>query len=129
MSLRKQYHFRKSENGDLLIWDVLQLIEKAKHLTPKLISISSIKEINENYWYEIGDSEPTCASLIEHMKLVNDVNLDYPIILCKDGRIMDGMHRICKAIILGEKEIKVFQFEEYVPPDYINYDINELDYD
>ncbi|MFC4892561.1 hypothetical protein ACFPDQ_05810 [Pseudofrancisella aestuarii] len=129
MSFRKQYHFRKSENGDLLVWDVLQLIEKAKGLTPKLISISLIKEIDENYWYEIGDSEPTCASLIEHIKLINDANLDYPIILSKDGRVMDGMHRVCKAIILGEKEIEVLQFEEDIPPDYINIDINELQYD
>ncbi|APC96402.1 hypothetical protein [Francisella frigiditurris] len=129
MNLRKQYHFRKSEKGDLLVWDVLKLIEKAKDLIPKLISISLIKEIDENYWYEIGDSEPTCASLIEHIKLINDANLDYPIILSKDGRVMDGMHRVCKAIILGEKEIKVFQFKEDIPPDYINIDINELQYD
>jgi hypothetical protein len=37
--------------------------------------------------------------VIEHARLIREVNLRYPVILGPDGRVMDGMHRVARAIL------------------------------
>jgi len=50
--------------------------------------------------------------LVGHMKSVNNADLKYPIILDEDGEVMDGRHRIMKALLTGKKTIKAVRFEE-----------------
>ena len=35
------------------------------------------------------------------MRLVERAELAYPIILAPDGRVLDGMHRVAKALLQG----------------------------
>ena len=61
----------------------------------------------------IGYSNPskeTLRSFIEHIKMVNDADLKYPILMNEDGEIIDGKHRLAKAILLGHKTIKAKRF-------------------
>lgn len=44
----------------------------------------------------------------------------YPVITAADGRVMDGMHRICRAIIEGRQHLDVVQFPEDPEPTYTN---------
>lgn len=125
--MRQQYHFRKSEKG-LLVWDVLKLIRLTEKLDTKLILLSEIKELDEAFWYDLGDSKPTCRSILEHSKLIDEADLTYPIILCNKGRVMDGMHRICKAVKIGRTHIKAFQFKNYIEPDFVGIDPKNLEY-
>lgn len=117
--MRKQYHFRPSQNG-LYAWDVHRLVDLSKDIEPKFISLDSIKELGENYWYGGEGDVPSCVSIAEHCKLIRETDLVYPVILCSRGRVMDGMHRVCKAYIEGRKEIKVVQFTCDPEPDYID---------
>ncbi|NOI29248.1 hypothetical protein [Vibrio coralliilyticus] len=126
--MRQQYHFRQSEQG-LLAWDVLRLIEITKKLPIIDVPISDISELDEEFWYELGGAKPTCRSVLEHAALINYVDLSYPIILCHQGRIMDGMHRVCKALLMGQNSIRAVQLPEYVEPDYIVVDPEDLPYD
>ena len=125
---RKQYHFRASQSG-LLSWDVTRLIEKSSGLPVKLVSLSDIRELDECFWYDLGGASPTCRNIVEHVKLSQATDLQYPIILSKDGWVMDGMHRVCKALLQGLKCIKAVQFDHEIPPDFINREPNELPYD
>jgi hypothetical protein len=61
--------------------------------------------------------------------LVEAADLSYPIILCANGRVMDGMHRVAKASLLRHGDILAVQFEQTPEPDFINVDEDELDYD
>lgn len=124
--MRKQYHFRKIEN-DTYIWDVDNLIALTKSFKVKEILLSEIKELNEPYWYP--DSHPTTQDIINHMLLIQEADLSYPIIICSQGRIMDGMHRVGKAKILGKDKICAVQFDKDPQPDYVNVDENDLIYD
>lgn len=63
------------------------------------------------------------------MLLIQEADLSYPIIICSQGRIMDGMHRVGKAKILGKVKIRAVQFDKDPQPDYINVDENDLIYD
>ena len=124
--MRKQYHFRKVEN-DTYIWDVDNLVAFTQHFKVKEIPLSDIKELEEAYWYP--DTHPTTQDILEHMQLIQQADLTYPIILCSQGRLMDGMHRVGKAKILGKDTISAVQFEIDPQADFINVDENELIYD
>ena len=54
----------------------------------------------------------TLRSFLGHVKLVNDADLSYPILLNEDGGIIDGKHRLAKAILDGHKTIKARRFEK-----------------
>ncbi len=62
------------------------------------------------------------------MKLVQETDLKYPIILSNTGRVMDGMHRVIKAILLGQETIKAVQFKEDVEPDHVDVQADDLPY-
>ena len=126
--MRKQYHFRTIDNK-LYAWDVDNLISLTKELEIENIDLTKIKEFEETYWYnEEGDS-PTCCSITQHIKLVNDSDLNYPIIICPDGKLMDGMHRVVKANLLELKTIKAYRLSTLPNPDYIDVDPDDLPYD
>ncbi|WP_180058208.1 MULTISPECIES: hypothetical protein [unclassified Acinetobacter] len=123
--MRKQYHFRQV-GEDIYIWDVHSLVALSEKLNVKEILITDIQELNEAYWFP--DTHPTTQQMIEHMQLVNAADLSYPIILCAEGRVMDGMHRIAKAILGHQTHILAVQFEHTPKPDFINVDEGDLDY-
>ena len=123
--MRKQYHFRQVAE-DTYIWDVHSLAALSAKLNVKEILITDIQELNEAYWFP--DTHPTTQQIIEHMQLVNAADLSYPIILCAEGRVMDGMHRIAKAILGHQTHIQAVQFEHTPKPDFINVDADDLNY-
>lgn len=125
--MRQQYHFRQSQQG-LLSWDVFRLIRLAQTLPVIDIPLSSIQELDEAFWYDLGGAKPTCRNIVEHASLINQADLSYPIILCYEGRVMDGMHRICKAEMLGLETIKAVRLPDYLEPDYIGVEPDELPY-
>lgn len=58
----------------------------------------------------------TMRELVMHMKAVNAADLDKPIILDEDGELMDGRHRLMKAMLLGCETIKAVRFDENPTP-------------
>ncbi len=92
--MRKQYHFRKV-GEDIYIWDVDQLIFQSSHFRVIQVCLDEIKELDEPYWFL--NHLPNTLELIEHFKLIKEADLNYPIILCPEGRVMDGMNRLAKA--------------------------------
>ena len=124
--MRKQYHFRQV-GDDTYIWDVHRLLELSQNFQVKDALLSEIKELNEAYWFP--DTHPTTQQIIEHIQLIQDADLKYPIILSADGRIMDGMHRVAKAKLLNYSTIQAVQFGTTPKPDFINVDADTLQYD
>lgn len=125
--MRKQYHFRPSENG-FYAWDVDRLIELSKHLTPHEIPVHSIRELDEPYWFRSEHDKPTCRAVIEHAGLIQNTDLSFPVILCDEGRVMDGMHRVGKAVLLGRKKIRSIRFKKTPEPDYLDVQPEDLPY-
>ena len=125
--MRKQYHLQPSKNG-FMAWDISKLIEASENLNPINVEMAEIRELDENYWYNSESDIPTCRTIAEHMKLAMRSNLDYPIILSDNGRVMDGMHRVIKAYFYGQKTIKALKFKKTPPPDFVDVSLNELTY-
>ena len=127
--MRKQYHFWPSEDGrGLLAWDVHRLIELSQGLPRRPVALSEIREMDQVYWFD-GDLErPTCRKVIDHMRLVQEVDLSFPIILAADGRVMDGMHRVARAFLECQEEIEAVQFEHTPEPDHVDCNPRDLPY-
>ena len=66
--MRKQYHFRPTENGTL-IWDVQRLVKLSVNLPGKEIELEAIGELDEPFWFGFEESIPTCRAIAEHIKL------------------------------------------------------------
>ena len=122
--MRKQYHFRPSPAG-LRAWDVDRLVALSRELRAETVPVSSIRELDEPYW-----GEPmTTRAVADHVRLINECDLAYPIILSSDGRIMDGMHRVLKAVLLGHTHIAAVRFETDPAPDFVGVTPDDLPYD
>jgi len=62
------------------------------------------------------------------MRLIDDADLSFPIILAANGAVMDGMHRVAKAALQGRQAIEAIQFEEDPPPDHVGRGPHDLPY-
>jgi hypothetical protein len=123
--VRKQYYFRPSQRG-LLAWDVGRLVRLSAHLPRKRVSLTDIRELDES-WSGEGE-RPTWRALLEHVKLIAEADLSYPIILSSSGEVMDGMHRIARAVREGRSEIEAVQFEVDPEPDFVGRAPDDLPY-
>jgi hypothetical protein len=124
--VRKQYNFRPGDQG-LDAWDVDRLIEASADLPVRDVAVDSIPEVDTDHWFVFGPA-PTVRRIIEHVHLIQDVDCSYPIILGADGRVMDGMHRIARAILDGRATVRAVQFVIDPEPDYRNCTPGDLPY-
>ncbi len=126
--MRKQYHFWPAESGEGLdAWDVHRLIRLTHGLPVKPVAVDSIWEVDTDYWSD-ATAGPSVRRLLQHMRGVLDVDTSYPIILGYDGRVMDGMHRICRAILDQRTTIDAVQLERHPEPDYRNCQHSDVPY-
>lgn len=126
--MRKQYHFRKI-GRDTWIWDIERLVSLSQHVQITVVPLTEIRELDEVFWFNHPSDRPTCRSVANHARLIQEAQLEHPIILCPEGRIMDGMHRVCKAWIAGKETIGAIRLDTMPEPDFINVPADELPYE
>jgi hypothetical protein len=71
----------------------------------------------------------TCRQIADHARLIQDADLAFPVILSSDGRVIDGMHRICKAHLMGFDRVEAVRFQHDPEPDHIGVHPNDLPYE
>lgn len=121
--MRKQYNFWPGAEG-LDAWDVDRLIELSRDLPIIEVPLTEIWEIDTPYW-----SQPlTIRQVAQHLRLVREVDPSHPIILAADGRVMDGMHRVVRALDEGRATIRAVRFEVQPEPDFRNCRPEDLPY-
>jgi hypothetical protein len=116
--LRKQYFFRPSPRG-LLAWDVDRLVRLSATLPRKLVPLEPIGKFDHEWR----------GAMVEHMRLIEQADLSFPIILSATGEIMDGRHRVAKALLLNRTEIEAVQFPIDPEADYVGRDPEDLPYE
>jgi hypothetical protein len=90
-------------------WSVPRLFELARDLPIMEVPLA---HLSLYYTYE----KLTLREMVTHMQAVNNADLDKPIILDEDGELMDGRHRLMKAMLTGAKTIKAVRFDENPSP-------------
>lgn len=109
-------------------WDVDRLIELAKDSPVTVVALDTISDVDTDHWFQYGPVSPTVRRIVEHARLIQEVDLSYPIILGADGRVMDGMHRVAKALLEGQATIRAVRFETDPEPDLRECSPDELPY-
>lgn len=95
------------------VWSVTNLIARAKDLAPFDLPLAAIYS-GTQVWTPTGSA----YGIAFHVRRALDVNIDYPVILCQEGFIMDGWHRVLRALIDGKSTIKAVRFDVTPPHDY-----------
>ena len=126
--MRKQYQFWPGATG-IDAWDVDRLIDLTREFPVIEVEIASIAEIDSAYWFFGHDESPTVRRIVDHIRLIDEADLRYPIILCDDGRVMDGMHRIARALLENRPTIRAVKFPQQPEPDFRNCRAADLPYD
>lgn len=90
-------------------WSVPRLFELSRDLPVMEVPLNHL-----SLWYTY--EKLTLREMVMHMKAVQDVDLTKPIILDEDGELMDGRHRLMKAMLLGNETIKAVRFDENPSP-------------
>jgi len=85
-------------------WSVPRLIELARELPVMEIPLDHL-DVSDSY------DKLRLREMVMHVKAIQNADLSFPIILDEDGELMDGRHRIMKAILTGAETIKAVRFE------------------
>lgn len=96
-------------------WCVARLFELSRDLPVMEVPLN---HLNVYYTY----SRITLREMVMHMKTVQSADMNFPIILDEDGELMDGRHRIMRAMLEGQETIKAVRFDENPSPDKVDSD-------
>jgi hypothetical protein len=115
--MRKQYHLWPAATG-FDAWDIGRLIRLSRGPPVHAVTVDSVREVDAVYWFDDSTTAPTVRAVVEHARLMLDADVSFPVILGPDGRVMDGMHRIARAMLEGKTEVSVVRFPALPEPDY-----------
>lgn len=90
-------------------WSVARLITLAAGLEVMDIPLKHLNVYN-------AYKNLTLREMVSHIKATHAADLTYPIILDEDGEIMDGRHRIMKALLTDAPSIKAVRFDSNPAP-------------
>lgn len=125
--IRAQYHFRRV-GCHVHAWDVRRLLALAQDTPVTQVALADIAEADQPYWFDVPPTLPTCRAIMAHAAQVAAADLTFPILLCTQGRMIDGMHRTMKALSLDHTTIAACHIA--LPrPDHIDPDPASLPYD
>ncbi len=100
---------RQSVVSDKRRYSVARLAKLAEGLPVMEIPI-------DHLYIDYDFDEMNLRTFVMHMTAVLDADLDYPIILDECGGLLDGRHRVMKALYEGRPTIKAVRFETNPSP-------------
>jgi hypothetical protein len=124
--MRKQYHFWPGDQG-MDAWDVDHLMGLTRDLSVEEVPLAKLHEVDSVYWFD-SSQRPTVRNVVEHFRLVQEVDPQHPIILGPDNRVMDGMHRVARALLEGQTKIAAVRLPSLPDPDYRDCHPQDLPY-
>jgi hypothetical protein len=100
-------------------WHIATVWDAAKNLPVEQVRVDTIGEIDEDCWFG-GDGRPaTVRAVVEHARAMREANVALPIILASDGQVLDGMHRIARALLDGRPTVPAKRLAVDPEPDWL----------
>ena len=90
-------------------WSVAKLITCAASLPVQTFPLDAVALSHTYKTLRLRD-------FVMHMRAVLDADLEKPIILDEDGELMDGRHRLMRAMYEGKETILAVRFDTNPPP-------------
>ena len=95
-------------DGDVT-YDVASVIFQARDLQPFKIPMAALR-------IDYNISTGRIRDFVQHMKAIMNADMSKPIILDPEGWVIDGRHRVARALYENKPEILAVRFDEY--PNY-----------
>lgn len=105
------------EDGTVSAWEVERLWEMTKGFPVQQVPLNEIGDFDLVTWFDSEQHLPTCRAVAEHARKILAAEFMYPVILSAQGHVMDGMHRVAKAWLLGYETVEAVQFDVDPEPD------------
>ncbi|PTY06738.1 chromosome partitioning protein ParB [Verrucomicrobia bacterium LW23] len=89
------------------IWDVPTLWRMAEDLPTEVVALADLADIDRVAWYG-GDKHHgrlTVRQFAQHMRRVAEADMSRPILLAPDGWVLDGYHRLARALAEGRASL------------------------
>jgi len=100
------------------VWRAEDLWAAAKGLPVVELPVDDfVEQLNGTCWTQ-GDEEVTPNWVLCHTRRILNAE-DYPIIIDEDGIILDGVHRLCRAVLEGREVIEAQRLKLLPEPIYI----------
>jgi len=109
-----RYIHRNTLDGVRYTWDVRRLWELSAALPVHEVAVADLPGVDENCWFHGADA-PTVRNVVSHMQRVLAADLDRPILLNVDGSVMDGLHRVARALLEGRATLPAVRFDTLPP--------------
>lgn len=128
MSEVKRSTHSNVRDGKRLVWYSDSLWRLAADLPVVEVTLDSVKAwtgataLDEDCWF-VGARVPTLREIARHCQRIYSASFEHPIILNDDGTLMDGGHRLCKALVEGRTTINAVRFPHMPAAD----EVHELD--
>jgi len=112
-------------DGKRLVWYSDSLWRLAADLPVIEVELDAVnawtgeRALDEDCWF-VGARVPTLREVARHCQRINAASFEHPIILNDDGTLMDGGHRLCKALVEGRATINAVRFPSMPPADEIH---------
>jgi len=103
---------RPEDGNPMKIWDVPKLWELARELPMLSVEIETLGELDRVAWYGADQhaGRLTVRQVVEHAKRIDQADLSQPILLSAEGKMLDGFHRLAKALKLGLTHLPAKRF-------------------
>jgi hypothetical protein len=102
------------------IWYIDRLWPLVEGLPSEDLLIDHVRELDEVCWFsDIWGRRPTCRAVFDHCRRMLDADLSFPIILGPGGDVLDGIHRIGKAMMQGRATVRAVRLAQLSPPDEV----------
>ena len=95
-------------------WKVTSLVSAARDLKPFDLPLSCI-----NIGCRVWSDDMSIKQFASHVKRCNETDPKNPVIMDEDGFIMDGWHRVVRALVEGKPTIKAVRFDSTPTCDYV----------
>jgi hypothetical protein len=98
-------------------WHIDTIWSAAEGLPIEEVLVAQLPEVDEDCWFRGGPA--TVRAVVDHARRIVDADLTRPIILAADGQVLDGMHRIAKAIFAGYDKVSAQRLPEDPAADWL----------
>ncbi len=117
--MKRPTHTHSTErDGKRYIWYTERLWKLAQDLPEHDVDVERFVELDRDCWFGEG-SAPSIRAVAEHCRRINEADPRIPVIINDNGRLMDGGHRLARALFEGRKTVKAVRFVEMPEPDEI----------
>ena len=106
-----------AEQGRIMIWSMPTLWNAASALPVEEVGLNTLP-IDRNRWF-LSIEDATVRSVANHCRRAICADLAYPIIIGPEGQVLDGMHRVVKALLQGDDAIRAVHMHHMPTPDAI----------